>query len=156
MFILYRGRYRRKNDVGGHRFLDFGPIEFLVAVFYSVMVSQFTKQELYVDATLVSIALILFKVFLSTQTWVFKYLSDSFVLFYVILCKVLLPIIDEGIINRSHTHYTYAVIVVWTYVPFFTILKQFPKTFNMSELYVLLHLNSFVLVQYFEALNTSN
>jgi len=44
-------------------------------------------------------------------------------------------------------------MVVMSYFPFNLIAKEFPRTFNMSELFTLLNLNAFVLVNYVNAFN---
>lgn len=47
-------------------------------------------------------------------------------------------------------------MVSMNYFPFLMITKVFPATFNMSELFTLLNLNSFVLVHYVNAYNEQN
>lgn len=43
-----------------------------------------------------------------------------------------------------------------SYFPFNLIAREFPRTFNMSELFTLLNLNAFVLVNYVNAFNEQN
>jgi len=47
-------------------------------------------------------------------------------------------------------------MVTLSYLPFTTIVTQFPQTFNLSELYTLLNLNAFVIVQYVTAYTEQN
>ena len=59
-----------------------------VPLLFAIMVSKFTKQELVIDATLISIVLIMFKYYVSGNHFLLKYLTDLFVIGYVIVCKI--------------------------------------------------------------------
>lgn len=120
------------------KFLDYGPLECAVPILFAIMVNSYTNEIVNVDGTLVSIALLLFKLYGSEYSIYLKNIPELFVYGYVIFY--------EGILNRTNTHYSYPITVAFSYLPFTLLIKVFPKTFNLSELFVLLNLNSFVMV----------
>jgi len=58
-----------------------------VPLLFAIVLDSYTKQELYIDGTLISIVLIMYKYYISDHHFLLRYLAELFVLGYALICK---------------------------------------------------------------------